>query len=160
VEEGVSTGALLLIREILFDLSDIVSFAVNFYNHDGNAWLRNLADSEGSRYRSASHADKRLLVQSLTFVVRQRMPPGRFLRQDEATKEWNDVNVHKDEKTGQWIDVGDAEAWQVVARILQRLEREDGKDQGADRHGDSSNVSAAICSSARSLRLAPSSWSI
>lgn len=63
------------------------------------------------------------------------------------------MRAKKDEKSGEWIDIGDVEAWQFVARIL-RSECDDEKDLGAYQHKDSETVSTLVGTSASWLSIA------
>lgn len=71
-------------------------------HHPGNKRYRKLVEENKARYLSSKRLDKPLVAIEIINEWRALDPPGRFLKQDEETKLWNDVGEKKArEKTSQ-----------------------------------------------------------
>ena len=63
--------------------------------HPGNKHYLNLVDEKKEKYLSSKKSAKFLVALEIVNEWRSLNPPGRFLKQDEATKLWNDVGEKK-----------------------------------------------------------------
>lgn len=71
-------------------------------HHPGNKRYRKLVEEKKAKYLSSKRLDKPLVAMEIINEWRALDPPGRFLKQDEVTKLWNDVGEKKArEKTSQ-----------------------------------------------------------
>ena len=71
-------------------------------HHPGNKRYRKLVEEKKDKYLSSKRLDKPLVAMEIINEWRNLDPPGRFLKQDEITKLWNDVGEKKArEKTSQ-----------------------------------------------------------
>jgi len=59
--------------------------------HSGNEKLRGMARLEGENYRKSSKKGKSYISRQLVQQVRSLDPPGRFLKRDNETGDWEDV---------------------------------------------------------------------
>ena len=95
---------------------EIIEYHVKNYNdvllgrggnnnkYPGNEQLRTFARSEARQYSRSGKLHKSKLSRTLVTRVRQLDPPGRFLKQDQNTKEW--------------VDVGDITAREKASQVL------------------------------------------
>jgi hypothetical protein len=71
-------------------------------HHPGNKRYRKMVEDKKEKYLSSKRLDKPLVAMEIINDWRALDPPGRFLKQDERTKLWNDVGDRKArEKTSQ-----------------------------------------------------------
>jgi hypothetical protein len=86
--------------------------------HIGNEKLRKLARKEAKEYCTSSKKGKSRIAKGLVTKVRQMQPPGRFLKRNPVTSEWEDVgDEYAREKASQVLrdavallpDAGEAE---------------------------------------------------
>lgn len=71
-------------------------------HHPGNKRYRQMVDDRKAKYLSSKRLDKPLVALDIIREWRAQDPPGRFLKQDEGTKLWEDVGDKKArEKTSQ-----------------------------------------------------------
>ena len=71
-------------------------------HHPGNKKYRKMVEAKKDKYLSSKRLDKPLVAMEIINEWRSMDPPGRFLKQDEATKLWSDVGDRKArEKTSQ-----------------------------------------------------------
>lgn len=71
-------------------------------HHPGNKRYRQMVEGRKARYMASKRLDKPLVAMEIINEWRALDPPGRFLKQDEHTKCWNDVGDKKArEKTSQ-----------------------------------------------------------
>lgn len=59
--------------------------------HIGNEKLRSMAREQSENYRMSSKKGKSYISRELVRKVRQLVPPGRFLKKNNITGEWEDV---------------------------------------------------------------------
>ena len=71
-------------------------------HHPGNKVYRQLVEGRKAKYMASKRLDKPLVAMEIIDEWRALDPPGRFLKQDDHTKVWNDVGDKKArEKTSQ-----------------------------------------------------------
>jgi hypothetical protein len=71
-------------------------------HHPGNKKYRKMVEDKKDKYLSSKRLDKPLVAMEIINEWRSMNPPGRFLKQDEVTKLWEDVGDRKArEKTSQ-----------------------------------------------------------
>ena len=71
-------------------------------HHPGNKLYRKMVEDKKKLYLNSKRLDKPLVAMDIIKEWRALDPPGRFLKQDEVTKLWNDVGDKKArEKTSQ-----------------------------------------------------------
>ncbi|KAL7541590.1 hypothetical protein ACHAXR_011658 [Thalassiosira sp. AJA248-18] len=71
-------------------------------HHPGNKHYRKMVEDKKSKYLHSKRLDKPLVAMEIIHEWRSLDPPGRFLKQDDRTKLWNDVGDKKArEKTSQ-----------------------------------------------------------
>ncbi|VEU44098.1 unnamed protein product [Pseudo-nitzschia multistriata] len=71
-------------------------------HHPGNKRYRKMVEDRKVKYVNSKRLDKPLVALEIIKEWRAQWPPGRFLKQDEATGLWNDVGEKKArEKTSQ-----------------------------------------------------------
>ncbi len=63
----------------------------NNNKHIGNEKLRTLARSQVERYRNSTKKDKSKISRELVFYIRNMHPPGRFLKRNAFSEQWEDV---------------------------------------------------------------------
>jgi len=68
----------------------------------GNKRFRQLICTRKDEYKVAKRSQRSIIAQEIVTAWRAQVPPGRFLKQDENTKLWNDIgNVKAKETTAQ-----------------------------------------------------------
>ena len=71
-------------------------------HHPGNKRYRKIVETRKEDYTNSKRLDKPLVAMEIIKQWRSQDPPGRFLKQDDATGMWNDVGDKKArEKTSQ-----------------------------------------------------------
>jgi hypothetical protein len=75
-------------------------------NHGGNKWYLELVEKQKPNYTAANKREKSTVAMGVVQLVRTRDPPGRFLKQDE--------------KTGDWLDIGDKKAVEKVKAAMRQ----------------------------------------
>jgi hypothetical protein len=110
---------------------DVLSGRGNFVNyHPGNEHFRGLVRKYKVDYVKCPKPQKGKFSRVIYDEVRARDPPGRFLKQDPATKLWHDIGEKKAlDKTRQALREGAPE-------IMKELSGESGDDDSDDEGGD------------------------
>ena len=101
-EAKVPPGKVGLVR---YEPSDVLSGRGGGTNqHEGNCFFRSLINKNRERYLRAKKNDKPFISLSIVNIVRQRN--GRFLK--------------KDESSGLWFEIGDAQAREKTSQALRQ----------------------------------------
>jgi hypothetical protein len=112
---------------------DVLSGRGNFVNyHAGNEHFRGLVRKHKVAYVQCPKPQKGEFSRMIVEEVKSLNPPGRFLKQDMATKLWYDVGEKKSlDKTRQALREGAPEIMEEV----NVGEEDDSGDEGVDHHG-------------------------
>mmetsp|Transcript_7529 Transcript_7529/g.15086 ORF Transcript_7529/g.15086 Transcript_7529/m.15086 type:complete len:378 (+) Transcript_7529:161-1294(+) len=107
--------------------------------HVGNEQLRAIARTQRDTYRLSSKKGKSHISREIVAYVRSMDPPGRFLKKDAIT--------------GEWEDVGDDTAREKVSQVLRDAvtAMNDDDDSSPDGDGDSSGGEAVTPRTAGSM---------
>ena len=106
---------------------DVLSGRGNFVNyHAGNEHFRALVRKHKVAYVACPKPQKGKFSRMIVDEIRSRNPPGRFLKQDAATKLWFDIGEKKAlDKTRQALREGAPE----IMKEIGGGEQEEGGDQ-------------------------------
>lgn len=106
---------------------DVLSGRGNFVNyHTGNEHFRALVRKHKVEYVACPKPQKGIFSQLIVDEIKQRNPPGRFLKQDLKTKLWYDIGEKKAlDKTRQALREG-------APDIQKELSGDDGDEDGDD----------------------------
>lgn len=104
---------------------DVLSGRGNFVNyHAGNEHFRALVRKHKVAYVACPKPQKSKFSRMIVEEIRNRNPPGRFLKQDNSTKLWYDIGEKKAlDKTRQALREGAPE-------IMKELSGDDSGDEG------------------------------
>ena len=107
--------------------------------HVGNEQLRSIARTQRDTYRLSSKKGKSHISREIVAYVRSMNPPGRFLKKEAIT--------------GEWEDVGDDTAREKVSQVLRDAvtSMHDDDDSSPDGDGGSSGGEAVTPRTARSM---------
>jgi hypothetical protein len=111
---------------------DVLSGRGNFVNyHVGNEHFRNLVRKHKVAYVACPKPQKGKFSRIIVEEIRDRTPPGRFLKQDPATKYWYDIGEKKAlDKTRQALREG---APDIMKDISPEDEDSPGEHEGSPR---------------------------
>jgi hypothetical protein len=104
--------------------------------HPGNAFLRSLVSEDRNDYlrQGATPTDRKIIVERIVRYIKNRNPPGRFLRLDPSTGRWEEADA-----ASVWRKVEDA----LRKRVRPDEEREEDHEVLLDGGGTGATVTAA-----------------
>jgi hypothetical protein len=110
---------------------DVLSGRGNFVNyHAGNEHFRGLVRKHKVAYVACPKPQKGKFSRMIVDEIRSRNPPGRFLKQDAATKLWYDIGEKKSlDKTRQALREG---APEIVKELSPDGEDSGGEDEDSE----------------------------
>lgn len=91
-------------------------------HHKGNKEYRKMVEDRKLEYVNSKRLDKPLVALEIIRIWRAKLPPGRFLKQNE--------------KTGNWDDVGDKKAREKTSQALREKAPQIRKKQEEDQKGE------------------------
>ena len=75
------------------DVLSRADYSVNY--HSGNGYFCRLVKKHKAEYFKASKSEKKRFSRLIVDHIRNRNPPGRFLKMDQTTKKWYDIGDKK-----------------------------------------------------------------
>jgi hypothetical protein len=114
---------------------DVLSGRGNFVNyHTGNEHFRALVRKHKVAYVACPKPQKGKFSQMIVDEIKQRDPPGRFLKQDSKTKLWYDIGEKKAlDKTRQALREG---APEIQKELSGEVDEDEGNTRGSPLLGD------------------------
>ena len=107
---------------------DILSGRGAFVNgHVGNQRLRKLALERKASFDSGNYSEKRALATEIVEIIRALVPPGKFLKRADKSKE--EGKAKKEGLSSEWEELTDERAIHKACQVMRDIDRPDRKDR-------------------------------